>query len=355
LEFTNEVLQKMEDKQKYNKDISGYFYKLYLDEKTTRKGNNKYINISENVRNCLSCWVWDEYKKNLVLDLQKVNRCKNRFCSNCRKFDLSRALNNLSPHFRDLIDDGYVPLLLTLTVPNCLGCELNDTLDKMQKAFKKFWNWFARDDTKCYKGRFVKFYGAVRCIEVNYSKRRGDYHPHYHILIFIKYYDYLSVEGYFKKLYQGEYSENRKSFNMYSDFDMQVRKLWTIAYNDFTLVVYDELDQYSSYKCDIKEMDCNGVYEVMKYVFKDTDIENYYVFRDFYYGLYGRRVRQGYGLLYNLKLEDDSDGKKQDLNLEIEESSNRLVTTEIRTLYNSYSHYIKISRFNKYSEMKNLQ
>lgn len=47
-----------------------------------------------------------------------------------------------------------------------------------------------------------------------------------------------------------------------------------------------------------------GIYEVFKYCFKDIDIKNYEIFKHLYIGLKSKRLRQGYGKLYNLKLED---------------------------------------------------
>jgi plasmid rolling circle replication initiator protein Rep len=344
MEFSNDAIKKMEDKQKYNKVVSGYFYKLYIETKIF-----KYRRLSDSIRDCLNYMLWDKYDKSLVMDLKKVNRCKNRFCPNCRKLDLCRALHNLEPKFKKLIDDGYYPYLLTLTVPNCSEDELRVTLDKMQKAFKKFYNWFSRvdDDKFRFTRRFLRFEAAIKCIEVNYSKKRGDYHPHYHILIFSKFYN----EYDFWKQYVGEWSNNRQSFNMYSEMDLQIRKLWEIAYDNKRLNDYDKLEGMNCYKADIREMDASGIYEVMKYCFKDSDIENYYVFETIYNALYGRRIRQGHGLLYNIKLEEESDGKKQSIEDYINEGeqSSELTTRDLNSLYSIYGNYIKISRFRQMS------
>ncbi len=50
-------------------------------------------------------------------------------------------------------------------------------------------------------------------------------------------------------------------------------------------------------------MSC-GIYEVFKYFFKDLDIRNQEIFRDLYFGLKRKRLRQGYGELYNVKVDD---------------------------------------------------
>lgn len=343
MEFTNEVLRKIEGKQKFNVEVSKYFYRLDCDYGL--KGQHKYLRISNNVKNCLNYWLWDKYKYNKVLDLKKVSRCKNRFCSNCKKFDLSRALNNLSPHFKKLLNEGYNPFLVTLTIPNCSGDDLFETLNKMQVAFRKFYRFYSLDGKGGYDDRYFKFYACVRCLEVTYSKERDDFHPHYHLMVFIKGYK----EFLFYKYIEGEWSNKRGSYNMYSDFDMQIRKIWTLCYKGKTVRDYDKLDDI--YIGEIREMDEKGIYEVMKYAFKDTDIVNYKVFSYLYFALYGRRLRQGYGFLYNVRLENDSDGKKQGLDdyllINKEELPSEVVTTQMKTLYNEYSNYIKISRFNK--------
>lgn len=342
----------MEEKQKYNKEISKYFFQLYIENKRDKK---KYLGLAGNVRDCLKFWWWNAYHNNKVLDLQKNSQCHSRFCSNCRKLDLARAMNNFKPHFQNLILQDYVPCLLTITVPNCSGSDLKFTLDKMQRAFNRFYKWYSLDNKNGYKDRFLRFYAAIKCIEVNYSKRRGDYHAHYHGLVFIRYADY-NIDL-FNKYIVGEWSNRRQSYNMYSDFDEQIRKLWTIAYNGLKVKEYSNLKMLEdTYLCDIREADSDSIYEVMKYVFKDTDICNYYVFKDMYFGLFGKRIRQGYGLLYDVKLENDSDGEMQSLEFYLteKESPETLVTNELKTLYNDYAHYIKISRFNKYDELKNL-
>jgi len=48
----------------------------------------------------------------------------------------------------------------------------------------------------------------------------------------------------------------------------------------------------------------NSIYELFKYCFKDLDIKNQEIFRDLYFGLKRRRLRQGYGELYNVKVDD---------------------------------------------------
>lgn len=76
-------------------------------------------------------------------------------------------------------------LMLTLTVPNVPGETLRDTISHMMKSFERFIK--RTEIQKAIKGWF-------RSLEVTFSKKRGDYHPHFHCLLMVN-------SGYFKKGY----------------------------------------------------------------------------------------------------------------------------------------------------------
>lgn len=63
--------------------------------------------------------------------------------------------------------------------------------------------------------------------------------------------------------------------------------------------------------------DISGLYEVFKYCFKDIDIKNLDIFECLVIGLKNKRIRQGYGLLHNIKIDDkdiiDDEIKKDDI------------------------------------------
>ena len=69
-----------------------------------------------------------------------------------------------------------IPLLLTLTVPNVKGDKLIACLSLMQKAWDKL---MKRKTVK----RVCRSW--FRGLEVTYNSERDDYHPHYHVLIFV--------------------------------------------------------------------------------------------------------------------------------------------------------------------------
>ena len=73
-------------------------------------------------------------------------------------------------------DDKY---FVTLTLPNCPGNDLSDTLEFMQKTFGKI---HAKLKKQFQRGQREKVVG-LRKLECTYSADRNDYHPHYHLII----------------------------------------------------------------------------------------------------------------------------------------------------------------------------
>ena len=63
-------------------------------------------------------------------------------------------------------------------------------------------------------------------------------------------------------------------------------------------------DWQDNYICDIRELYMpKGIYEVFKYCFKDIDVKDLEVFRYLFFKLMRKRLRQGHGELYNLKVD----------------------------------------------------
>jgi len=93
----------------------------------------------------------------------------------------------------------------------------------------------------------------------------------------------------------------------------------------------------------------NSIYEVFKYCFKDLDIRNQEIFRDLYFGLKRKRLRQGYGELYNVKV-DDRDISSDDIKnyLEFKDEEPEVVANKyIEDMTEKYRDYKKISIFKK--------
>ncbi len=355
-----EIKQKQDDTRKFGK----YFYRMYKQEE-----NERFLKTSNRMKDCLTYWNWDLYQENKLMDLKKVSRCKNRFCPNCNKLTISKAINDFAPIFQELIKQEYLPYMITLTVPNCEGKDLKLTIEKMQIAFKKFWEWLYKMDRKGYQKRITNFVGGVRAIEVTYNEKTGLYHPHFHFICFSH---HVSGE-HLRKIYPGYYQRKSNSYRNLSDMDFEIMKLWTLAWNNKTIKDINKMDnewwnqeeEKPNYlMCDFTELEMpGGIYEVFKYCYKSSEIKTLEQFRNIFKALDGKRVRQTYGKLYGLDLDNENVDFKEDksdvienyLLVNREESPQNIATQNILELTTVYNNYRKISRFNYDMSLKPME
>ena len=349
MEYTNEILTKINAKKQVNSMFSKWYWKMGIETKDEQITSDRLYKKSERINDCLNLWAWNKYEENKLLDLVKVNRClNNRFCPNCRKLDLAKCIHSFQSPFKNLINQGENPYLLTLTLPNCTYDKLDETIDNLNKSFYKLFTGLNKDTRVGINFRNIHLTGALKVLEITYNSKAKTFHPHLHCIIFSDS-SYCSMD--FKKCVQGHYSFKRQSYNYHSKMDIHFMKLWTMIINKIRMTDknFESMtdNPLNLLQVDIKEMDEFGIYEVLKYTFKDTDIVNYHVFETLVNTLNNRRIRQGYGNLYNLKTENVDDGELQALDefLENEENPTSLITREITELITTYKHYKKISRF----------
>jgi len=114
--------------------------------------------------------------------------CKARLCGMCqwRKSLVIRkqVVDLVHEHQKEYSSD--VPLLLTLTVVNVKGGELNKAIDQMNIAWKRL------TELKIIKGAVRSWF---RSLEVTYNKDRGDYHPHFHALLMVPHHYFYKDRG----------------------------------------------------------------------------------------------------------------------------------------------------------------
>ncbi|MBP9682640.1 MAG: protein rep [Bacteriovorax sp.] len=209
--------------------------------------------------------------------LKRANFCKIRTCPMCqwRKSLVvrSQTLDLVKAHFKEHPTD--VPVMLTLTVPNVSGENLNRKIDEMGKGFKRF-----------IKRKVVKNVARswFKSLEVPRSQERKDWHPHFHTFLMVP-------DEYFKR-----------SSGLYLERD-ELLRLWQESMRDVSIT-----------QVDIRVMTSKGegrlesiVAEVAKYATKPSSLvekdkygRDYIdpkVLSELHYGLKGRRLI-GYGGLF---------------------------------------------------------
>ncbi len=110
-----------------------------------------------------------------TLKLTRANFCKVRLCPMCswrRSLKIFGQVSKIMDHVEENYNYRYI--FLTLTVKNCYGEDLRDTLDLMTKSF----NGMTR--RKSFK-QAVK--GYFRSLEITYNKKDNTYHPHFHMIL----------------------------------------------------------------------------------------------------------------------------------------------------------------------------
>lgn len=124
-----------------------------------------------------ACATWLQYgaDANGNRKLQAANFCELRLCPVCTG---RRAMKNAAKlsQVMNLTESrhGYQFLFLTLTVENCAGDKLGDTLTVLTKG----WDRLVRQRPVM---RAVK--GWFRAIEITRNAVTGEYHPHIHVIL----------------------------------------------------------------------------------------------------------------------------------------------------------------------------
>lgn len=143
---------------------------LKLADSYKRLGFKKYYRV-------VDCSTFLEFvvTKSSSLKLLKANFCKVRLCPMCAWRRSLKIFGQVSK-VMDLVEKNYnyKYLFLTLTVKNCYGEDLKDTLDLMTYSFNKL------SERKAFK-QAVK--GYFRSLEITYNKKDNTYHPHFHLIL----------------------------------------------------------------------------------------------------------------------------------------------------------------------------
>ena len=143
---------------------------LKLADSYKRLGFKKYYRV-------VDCSTFLEFgvTKSSNLKLLKANFCKVRLCPMCawrRSLKIFGQVSKVMDYVERNYNYRYI--FLTLTVKNCYGEDLKNTLDLMTKSFNKL------SERKAFK-QAVK--GYFRSLEITYNKKYNTYHPHFHLIL----------------------------------------------------------------------------------------------------------------------------------------------------------------------------
>lgn len=206
--------------------------------------NLAYLDYTTKARNIDECGTFLEiYKDSLGIErISRANFCRERMCSVCAWRRQSRFLATTEPALRkiDIETDGKAKyIFITLTVKNCSAENLSSQITSLLRAWDRLYK----------RNPFAKYCaGAIRNLEVTYSKSSRTYHPHLHILALMK-------NEYFKK---GNYIETA-----------ELSFMWKHALNvDYEPIVHLESIK-SKHACETPLLSAS--LEVMKYSLKTTD------------------------------------------------------------------------------------
>lgn len=140
-----------------------------------KKGD--YLDYAERARNCatkLQYYAMENGDKQLI----SANFCHLRLCPMCTARRAQRAAYKLSQILNRIEADhpGVTFLFLTLTVQNCDGNELGDTIGLLTKSWDRLMK--NRKIQRAIKGWF-------RAVEITRGKETG-YHPHIHAILVVE-------------------------------------------------------------------------------------------------------------------------------------------------------------------------
>lgn len=351
IEVKKDFLGDIVKNNKYNRDvILDYYFKLHSEDPQLNLTNK-----IESVSSCNSWFLLDVYKEQKVKDFKKTNLCKDKFCNNCKKVKQASRLSKFVPQIEKIKEDHSLHLL-TLTVPNCNGTDLKNTIDKIFSSFKRL-NRYLNGDLKIKNIDFSSYgyKGSLRSLEVTF---KGDsYHPHIHAVIALRK-DYKPIKNIINT-YSYSYGKLERQF---SDFEILVQKIWYLLMNGIRVNEKAIRSLEEGYSCTIDDIEESSYYEVFKYMTKATDedknILTYDNFKTLYFALYRVRQIQGYGLFYNFKDDDSLIDEVDDLyNIYINILKAKEDPTEVtqtpEDLLND-KEYLIISRKKIFSYLKNL-
>ena len=141
-------------------------------------------NLLTNIKNCgtfLKFGITANHERKLA----GANFCKFRLCPMCAWRRSLKMFGQVSAITDKILSDKKVRFLfLTLTIKNCKGENLRETIKNLNAGFKKIVQ--DRKEYKASKKLRENLLGYLKAIEVTYNEKRDDFHPHIHCILEVK-------------------------------------------------------------------------------------------------------------------------------------------------------------------------
>lgn len=168
------------------------------------------INKIDRMTSCNRWWLIDRFDISKVKNFKKTNLCKDKFCNNCKKVKQAQRMVRYIPELKKYRDSLYH---LVITIPNVQGEELEETIKKMTKSFRKLM-YYIRGE-RVIKGyewlSEIGYKGAVRTLEVTFKD--DIYHPHFHIGIVLDAVELDKLEKKYINSYSYSYGDLKNYFS----------------------------------------------------------------------------------------------------------------------------------------------
>ena len=217
--------------------------------------------------------------------LTGANFCRLRMCPMCSWYLAKKRTRDLMKTLNEPEHRGKRLIFITLTVKNCKGEELKDTINMMYKALRSLTQ----------KDKFLekRTLGMVKKLEVTYNHETDEYHPHFHIL--------CEVEP--------SYFNNP---NLYVTHDILQKRWKRLCKLDYDPIVGIQTPKTKEATEMLNSEAVEGaVKDVCKYMAKDVDyafsLETFKIFDE---ALRGRRLYTPTGsikkTMARLKMDEDS-------------------------------------------------
>ena len=117
--------------------------------------------------------------------------CNSRVCHTCNRIRTAKQINGYEPIMARSIAEGNKIAFATLTIPNVKDTELKDTIRIMKKELS-----LIQRVLKERRGITAK---GITKLEVTWSFKRRDFHPHFHILSDSFDYNQMIIEEWLKR------------------------------------------------------------------------------------------------------------------------------------------------------------